>query len=88
MIDRQEAPPMPVAPCEPRYLKQLTAILGELAPDKVAKIELTEDEKLSSIRNQLYLAAMQRGTRVQVWDQGGVLYVGLMDGDRALREGA
>ena len=72
---------MPTMQRNSRRLKQMNELLGELAPGKVAKIELTEDEKAGSVRNQLYQAAVRQGKRVQVWDLEGVLYASLMDTD-------
>jgi hypothetical protein len=79
MIDRQDAPPMPALPRGTRRLKDVIALLGELSPGKVAKIELSGDEKLGNIRNQLYQAAVRQGTRLQVWDHEGVLYAAVDD---------
>lgn len=79
MIDRQDAPPMPALPRGTRRLKDVNALLGELSPGKVAKIELSGDEKLGNIRNQLYQAAVRQGTRLQVWDHEGVLYAAVED---------
>jgi hypothetical protein len=88
LIDRQEAPPMPTMQRNTRRSKRMNELLGELAPGKVAKIELTEDEKAGSVRNQLYQAAVRQGKRVQVWDLEGVLYASLMDGDGVTAEEA
>lgn len=78
---------MPTMQRNTRRGKRMNELLGELVPGKVAKIELTEDEKAGSVRNQLYQAAVRQGKRVQVWDLDGVLYASLMDADGATADG-
>ena len=78
---------MPALPRGTRRLKDVNALLGELAPGKVAKIELSGDERLGSIRNQLYQAAVRQGTRLQVWDHEGVLYAAVEDAAAAATVG-
>ena len=88
LIDRQDAPPMPTLPRGTRRLKDVNALLGELSPGKVAKIELSEGERPNNIRNQLYQAAVRQGARLQVWDHEGVLYAALGDAEATAGESA
>ncbi len=80
MIDRQDAPAR--APQRrKRRIEGLEDLVASLAPGRVARIQLGENEKARPVLEQIYRTASRSGKLVEVWEVGGVLYAELAGED-------
>lgn len=60
-----------------RRIAGMEELVATLAPGKVARIELAEEERSRVVMEQLYKTATRAGKLVDVWEVGGVLYAEL-----------
>jgi hypothetical protein len=88
VIDDREAPPRPSLRRGGKRHQELDVLITAWTPGKVARIDVSEESRPGGLRNQLYEAAARLGRPVAVWDQEGVLYVGLSQGQAEGAPGA
>jgi hypothetical protein len=73
-IDRSDAPARAPERAR-RRVEGMDELIAALEPGKVARIEMSENEKPRGVADQVYKTATRSGMLVDVWDVGGILYV-------------
>lgn len=73
IIDRADAPAQG-PDRRKRRNPEIEAMVAQLTPGQVARIELNEDEKPRPLVEQLYKAAARGGKIIDIWEVGGLLY--------------
>ena len=76
VIPSQEAPARAPERAR-RRIQGMEELVAALEPGKVARIELSDDEKARVVTEQLFKTATRSGKLVDVWEVGGVLYAEL-----------